>query len=147
MSADDRTDVPPADGGDPDIPRSPEADKFTTERPALLDAAPAERTDTAGEPAGAEKLVEHHFVGTGVFWGLVVGVILAVIVIVFAAQNTQSATVNVLAWDWTAPVFVIVLLSLVIGIVLDEIVGLLFRARRRRRLSEKAELARLRGRH
>ena len=31
------------------------------------------------------------------------------------------------------------------GIVLDEIVGLLFRARRRRRLAEKAELRRLRG--
>jgi uncharacterized integral membrane protein len=140
MSADDRDDITPAGGGEPDVPQSPYEDAFPTDRPAMGDAPET----GAAESAAPEKVVEHHFVGTGVFWGLVVGVMLAVIVIVFAAQNTQSATVKVLAWDWSAPLFVVVLLSLIIGIVLDEIVGLLFRARRRRRLSEKAELDRLR---
>jgi uncharacterized integral membrane protein len=143
MSADDRTDVPPITDG-ADIPQGSGEDDTTFGSSAPNDDLSVAGVGAAVEP---EKSVEHHFVGTGVFWGLVVGVVLAVIVIVFAAQNTQSATVNVLAWDWAAPLFVIVLLSLIIGIVLDEIVGLLFRARRRRRLSEKAELDRLRGTH
>lgn len=92
-----------------------------------------------------EPVVHTQFVGTGVFWGLVVGVVLAIVVIGFAAQNTQAATVKAIVWEWSSPLFVVVLISVIMGIVLDEIVGLLFRARRRRLMAEKAELRRLRG--
>lgn len=95
----------------------------------------------------AKPAAEPHFVGTGMFWGLVVGILLAVVIIGFAAQNTQSATVKTIVWEWSAPIFVVVLISLIVGIVLDEIVGLLFRSRRRRRLAEQAELHRLRSKN
>lgn len=93
------------------------------------------------KPAGVEP--ERHFVGTGLFWGLVVGLVLAVFVIILAAQNTQSITFSFLGWDWSTPLIVVILVSLLVGIVLDEIVGLVFRARRRRILAEREELKRL----
>jgi uncharacterized integral membrane protein len=93
------------------------------------------------EPVPAEP--ERHFVGTGLFWGLVVGLVLAVFVIILAAQNTQSITFSFIGWDWSTPLIVVILVSLLVGIVLDEIVGLIFRARRRRILAEREELKRL----
>jgi len=141
--SDERNDLPPLAAGGGEGEYDPEQDAFDSgvEFKTEIEAT----KDTADDAATAEP--EHHreFVGTGVFWGLVVGVILALIVVVFAAQNTQSATIKVLPWDWSSPLFVVVLISLLIGIVLDEIVGLLYRARRRRRLAEKEELKRLRG--
>ena len=97
--------------------------------------------------AAEEGTKEHHreFVGTGLFWGLVVGVLLSVVVIVFSAQNTGDATINFLPWEWSSPLFVVILVSLIMGIVLDEIAGLVYRSRRRRALTEREELKRLRG--
>ena len=76
--------------------------------------------------------------------GLVVGVVLAILVIVFSAQNTDTAPIKFLWMEWSSPIFAVILASLLVGIVLDEIVGLLFRSRRRRRLAEREELKRLR---
>ena len=36
---------------------------------------------------------EREFVGTGLFWGLVIGILLAVAVVILAAQGTGSTTV------------------------------------------------------
>lgn len=120
-------------------PGDPEADTFQPDtRPEV--PAPAIEAPAAEPPA--EK--EWEFVGTGLFWGLVVGVLLAVIVIIFSAQNTGDTPVKFLWWEWASPVFAVILVSLLMGIVLDEIVGLLFRSRRRRRLAEREELNRLR---
>ena len=142
--SDERNDLPPLAAGGGESEHDPEAGRIRERRGPRDRDRGAPRSPPTRKPA---TKVEHHpqFVGTGVFWGLVVGVILAVIVVVFAAQNTQSATIKVLPWDWSSPLFVVVLISLLIGIVLDEIVGLLYRARRRRRLAEKEELKRLRG--
>jgi uncharacterized integral membrane protein len=84
------------------------------------------------------------FVGTGLFWGLIVGVILAVAVIILAAQNTRTATISFLGWDFSTPLIVLILGSLLIGIVLDELFGLVYRRRRRRTLRDKDQLERLR---
>jgi uncharacterized integral membrane protein len=132
----DRTNEGPA-GTEPG-PTEPEQDVFATE-PTAPSAAPP-------EPSVAPTVEkQREFVGTGLFWGLVVGVILAVVVIVFSAQNTADAPVKFLWWDWASPVFAVILVSLLVGIVLDEIVGLLFRSRRRRALAEREELKRLRS--
>ncbi|MBU1225890.1 MAG: DUF1049 domain-containing protein [Actinobacteria bacterium] len=147
MSADERNDLPPLAAGASGGGHHPYRDAFG-------EAVPAEPSEPVEEiPAATEKATEAggkpeshpQFVGTGVFWGLVIGIVLAVVVIVFAAQNTAAVGIKVLAWHWLPPLFVVVLVSLIIGIVLDEIVGLLFRSRRRRRLAERAELHRLRG--
>ena len=95
----------------------------------------------AGSGTGDERRV---FVGTGFFWGLVTGVLLTAIVIVFAAQNTASIEVRFLGWKFATPLIVLILGSLLIGVILDEIAGVVYRRRRRRILNEREELKRLR---
>lgn len=115
-------------------PPPPGGDRAGTGEPAL-------------EPAAAPGQVpqrEREFVGTGPFWGLVVGLVVAVVVIVFSGQNTAQVEVEFLGWEWTWPLFAVILAAMLAGIVLDEIIGLLFRSRRRRRLAEREELKRLR---
>jgi uncharacterized integral membrane protein len=104
------------------------------------DARDRRTTDTA-EATPRGKV----FIGTGFFWGLVVGLILATLVIILAAQNTASVTVRFFGWEISTPLIVLILGSLLIGVVLDEIAGVIYRRRKRRILNERAELERLRG--
>lgn len=96
-----------------------------------------EKTDSVPEP-------ERVFVGTGLFWGLIVGVILGLAVVILAAQNTTNVTVSFLGWDFSTPLIVLILGTFLIGIILDELFGLVYRKRRRRTLREREELKRLR---
>lgn len=107
-----------------------------TEDPARSDPE-SEQTASVAEP-------ERVFLGTGLFWGLIVGVILALAVVILAAQNTATVTVSFLAWDFSTPLIVLILGSLLIGIVVDELFGLIYRKRRRRTMREREELKRLR---
>ena len=97
------------------------------------------------KPAPTQVEVRRVFVGTGLFWGLVIGALLAVAVIILAAQNTQQVTLEFLPFEIDTPLIVVLLASLLIGVVLDEIIGWAYRARRRRTLTEKEELKLLRG--
>ncbi|HEU4319236.1 MAG TPA: lipopolysaccharide assembly protein LapA domain-containing protein [Acidimicrobiia bacterium] len=87
---------------------------------------------------------ERVFVGTGLFWGLIIGVLLAVAVVILAAQNTDRINVSFLGWDFSTPLIAVVLGALLIGVVVDELFGLVYRKRRRRTLRERDELQRLR---
>lgn len=97
-----------------------------------------------GEKTAPVTAPERVFVGTGLFWGLIVGVILALAVVVLAAQNTGAVTISYLGWDFSTSLIVVILGSLLIGIVLDELFGLVYRKRRRRTLRDRDELKRLR---
>ncbi|HUP17011.1 MAG TPA: LapA family protein [Acidimicrobiia bacterium] len=100
--------------------------------------------EAQSEKAAPRTEPERVFVGTGLFWGLIFGVILALAAIVLAAQNTDTVTISFLAWDFSTPLIVLILGALLIGIVLDELLGLVYRKRRRRTLRERDELKRLR---
>lgn len=107
------------------------------------------RSDDVGSVAVSEKTAPVEapakvFVGTGLFWGLIVGIILALAVVILAAQNTGAVTISFLGWDFSTPLIVLILGSLLIGIVLDELFGLVYRKRRRRTLRDRDELKRLR---
>ena len=119
-------------------PEEPTAGASGSEQPGV---APALRP----EPTKVES--RRVFVGTGVFWGLVLAVLLAVAVIILAAQNTQTVTVEFLAFEFDTSLIVVLLAALLIGVVLDEIVGWVYRARRRRILTEREELKHLRADH
>jgi uncharacterized integral membrane protein len=97
-----------------------------------------------GEKTAPVTAPERVFVGTGLFWGLIVGVILALAVVVLVAQNTGAVTISYLGWDFSTSLIVVILGSLLIGIVLDELFGLVYRKRRRRTLRDRDELKRLR---
>jgi uncharacterized integral membrane protein len=96
------------------------------------------------EKAARRAEPERVFVGTGLFWGLIVGVMLALAVIILAAQNTDTVTISFLAWDFSTPLIVLILGALLIGVVVDELLGVVYRKRRRRTLREREELKRLR---
>lgn len=112
----------------------------TGESPAVEPIASA----VSGREA-ARVEVHRVFVGTGLFWGLVLATVLTVIVIILAAQNIQQVTVKFLTFEGGAPLIAVLLASLLVGVILDEIVGWAYRARRRRILTEKEELKRLRA--
>ena len=99
---------------------------------------------TEGEKTAPVAAPERVFVGTGLFWGLIVGFILAVAVVILVAQNTGAVTIAFLGWDFSTSLIVVILGSLLIGIVLDELFGLVYRKRRRRALRDREELKRLR---
>jgi len=112
----------------------------TTEAARSLEIA-AETTSVQPSSVAPRERV---FVGTGLFWGLIIGVVLATAVVILAAQNTGAATITFLAWDLSTPLIVLILGALLTGIVLDELFGLVYRKRRRRTLRDRDELQRLR---
>lgn len=110
-----------------------------TESATTPERSPAETPEMSGDPTP-----ERVFVGTGLFWGLIVGLILALTVIILAAQNTGTITMSFLGWDFSTPLIVLILGALLVGVVVTELVGLVYRKRRRRTLKERDELKRLR---
>jgi uncharacterized integral membrane protein len=86
---------------------------------------------------------ERVFVGTGLFWGLIIGVVLAIGVLILAAQNTASITVTFMAWDFSTPLIVLILGAILIGVVFAELFGLFYRSRRRRTQRDRDHLERL----
>lgn len=99
---------------------------------------------TESEETAPVATPERVFVGTGLFWGLIVGFILALGVVILAAQNTGAVSISFLGWDFSTSLIVVILGSLLIGIVVDELFGLVYRKRRRRTLRDRDELKRLR---
>ncbi|MBU1225729.1 MAG: DUF1049 domain-containing protein [Actinobacteria bacterium] len=117
-------------------PEAPTPDVAGSEQPAV--SAPP-------RPEPAKMEARRVFVGTGVFWGLVIAVLLAAAVIILAAQNTQQVTVEFLSFEIDTSLIVVLLAALLVGVVLDEIVGWVYRARRRRTLTDREELKHLRA--
>jgi uncharacterized integral membrane protein len=124
--------VEPAVEAEPPVPveRAVEAEPPAPEEPAV-----------EAEPPAPER--ERVFAGTGLVWGLILGVLLAVLIVVLIAQNTQSTTIEFLVWEYSTPLIVVILAALVVGVVFDELIGLVYRSRRRRTLSEREQLRRL----
>lgn len=82
--------------------------------------------------------------GSGVRWGFVVGLVLAVLLVILVFQNTEPVSFQFLVWEIETPLAALLIATAVIAAVADELVGLVVRARRRRRLAEKEELKKLR---
>jgi uncharacterized integral membrane protein len=70
--------------------------------------------------------------GTGFSATLIIGVVVAVLVIILAAQNTGHVRFHFLWWHVRSPLIVIILATALAGIVVDEVGGLFWRRRRRR---------------
>lgn len=97
------------------------------------------RPSTTARAATKERV----FVGTGLFWGLIIGVVLAIGVLVLVAQNTDNIVVTFMGWDFSTPLIAIILGALLIGVVFDELFGLFYRTRRRRTQRDRDHLERL----
>ncbi len=67
-----------------------------------------------------------------------IGILLLVLFAIFAVQNTQTLEVEFLAWTFQTSRIIMLLVTAAIFVVLDEIVGYLWRRRRRQRKVAKA---------
>jgi uncharacterized integral membrane protein len=101
-----------------------------------------ERPDSADRTA-APQVVRR---GTGIMPAVVLGIVLAAATVVFVVQNQDRVDVDWLWFDFRVSPGALVLVTVLLAIVADEVIGLLVRRYRRRRLDEREELARLRGR-
>lgn len=83
--------------------------------------------------------------GTGFYVGLVAILLFALALLVVAVQNTQEVDVDFFGLQFTVPLFAVAIGAALLAVVLDELIGLVWRRRRRTRLEERAELDRLRA--
>ena len=75
---------------------------------------------------------------TGLSITVAIGILLLVLFATFAVQNTQKLEVEFLAWTFQTSRITMLLVTAAIFIILDEIVGYLWRRRRRQRKVAKA---------
>jgi len=94
------------------------------------------------EPDDGSRVV---YRGSGFYVGLVLILVIAALILVFAIQNTTEVALEFLGLDFTVPVFAIALGAALVAVVLDELIGLVWRRQRRARLMERTELQKLRA--
>lgn len=63
---------------------------------------------------------------------VVIGAILAILLAVFVFQNSHEVPVEVFFWDFSGPLWLVLLVTILVALVMLELVGTLWRARRRR---------------
>lgn len=63
--------------------------------------------------------------------GIVVAAIVVAALVVFVAQNTDDVKVTWLFFDGTGPLWIVIVVAAVAGALLSEVLGLLWRRRRR----------------
>jgi uncharacterized integral membrane protein len=90
-----------------------------------------------------DKRVEYR--GTGFYVGLIAILLFALALLVLAVQNTQEVDVDFFGLVFTVPLFAVGIGAAILAVVLDELIGLMWRRQRRIRLEERAELNRLRA--
>lgn len=83
--------------------------------------------------------------GPGIPWaGLTILIGLA-LVVVFAVQNTEAATVDFLWFNGEFPLSLVILVTALVSVLFTSTAGALYRRRRRKRRAEKQQLRELRG--
>ncbi|MDH3538886.1 MAG: hypothetical protein OEP52_02725 [Acidimicrobiia bacterium] len=88
---------------------------------------------------------DRRFSGTGVYAGAI-GIIAVIAgLVVLAAQNTQTVTVRWLGLEWATPLIALLLGVMLAMVILDEVIGAIWRRRRRRVIAERLELTRRRA--
>ncbi|MGY4708013.1 LapA family protein [Mycolicibacterium sp. CBM1] len=88
-----------------------------------------------------KALNEVKFTRAAALWSsLIFGLLILTILLVFIAQNTESATFAFLGWGWTLPLGVAILLAAVCGALITVLVGAarIFQLRRAAKKNLKA---------
>jgi uncharacterized integral membrane protein len=100
--------VPPVAPGPPG-PLHPMADERS------LDAS-------APRPPPPENAVK--FTRAGALWSaLIVGFLILIVLLIFIAQNTDSASFHFIGWNWSLPLGVAILLAAVLGGLITTLAG------------------------
>jgi uncharacterized integral membrane protein len=91
--------------------------------------------------------VKVEYRGTGFYVSLAIIFLAAVTLLILAVQNTGEVTIEILALEFDLPLFAVILGTALIAVILDELIGVVWRRQQRTRLEERAELQRLRAEH
>ncbi|MDH3260209.1 MAG: lipopolysaccharide assembly protein LapA domain-containing protein [Acidimicrobiia bacterium] len=98
------------------------------------------------EPVTVPEPEQHRvFAGTGISWAFIFGVLLTVAIIVLAVQNTETVPVQLYFWETTAPLIIVILVGALAAVLIDELIGMIIRRRKRKVLAEREELKHLRA--
>lgn len=89
--------------------------------------------------------VRVEYSGTGFYVSLAIIFLTAITLLILAVQNTREVTVEFLGLEFDLPLFAVILGTALIAVILDELIGVVWRRQRRTRLEERAELQRLRA--
>jgi uncharacterized integral membrane protein len=89
--------------------------------------------------------MRRQFRGTGLYWTLILTLVVAVAIIIGIVQNSQGVTLKYLAWTGSLSLAVALLATIVLTVALTSLVGLIWRRRRRHQLTDSVELRELRG--
>ncbi len=82
-------------------------------------------------PPDATGRSPEEYRGVGITAGVVALVVVAALVVAVVAQNTDDVTFELLWWDSVVPLAVVILVTVFVTLVTDELVGLVWRRRRR----------------
>lgn len=78
-------------------------------------------------------------------WSLAVFLLIGLGFVAFAVQNAKNVDVKFLMFDFTVSLPLLLVVTALIAVIADEIVGLIRRRRRRQRMAEREELKRYRS--
>jgi uncharacterized integral membrane protein len=134
--------------GGPEEPSSPQSDYGSFVPEATEPLAEITRSEQVqAEPVAVPEPEQRRvFAGTGISWAFIFGVILTVAIIVLAVQNTDTVPVRLYFWETAAPLIIVMLVTALAAILIDEMIGLVIRRKKRKVLAEREELKRLRAR-
>lgn len=91
-----------------------------------------------------EVTPRNQFRGTGLYWSLLLALLVAVAIIVGIVQNSHGVQLNYLVWQGNVSLIVVLLATIVLTVALTSLVGVIWRRRRRQQLTDAGELYDLR---
>lgn len=110
-------------------------------RPGPLDPMVHEPPPDSPAPNPPPPATQVKFTRAGALWSaLIVGFLVLIVLLIFIAQNTESATFHFLGWDWSLPLGVAILASAVLGGLVTVLAGAarIFQLRRAAKKNYKA---------
>lgn len=75
---------------------------------------------------------------TGIAWGFVAVLLLAILVAIFIVQNDEPMAVEFLWFDFQMSIWVVILAVVLITMIADQVISLFYRRRKRRNLAERS---------
>lgn len=81
---------------------------------------------------------------SGLSWGLAIFVLASLIFVVFVVQNSEAVLVKFLNWEGNFPLSLVLVVTALLAVIIDEVFGVMRRRRRRRLKEEREELNRFR---
>ncbi|MGA8015703.1 MAG: hypothetical protein WCB85_07280 [Candidatus Dormiibacterota bacterium] len=87
-----------------------------------------------------DSRVRRQFRGTGLYWALILALVVVVAIIVGLLQQSPDVRVKYLAWSLNMPLAVVLPITMVLIVALASLVGVIWRSRGRHQLNDSVGL-------